>query len=99
MKTFKYGLPIPNIDPLIKGLEDLKLEFNPPKNTPVLNLYDLLSLNMDSSFDDYQNAIQNKYGFHSALSDQNSEFLPEEKRHIEYIIIPIEKLTNEKFMN
>ncbi len=26
------------------------------------------------------------------------EFLPEEWRHIEYIVVPIEKLTDEKFM-
>ena len=35
IKSFKYGLPIPNMNPFIKGYDDLKEEANPVELTSV----------------------------------------------------------------
>lgn len=35
LKGFKFGLPIPNIDPIIKGMRELKEEIDDTPPTPL----------------------------------------------------------------
>ncbi len=74
LKDIRYGLTIPNKDPQIKGLKTLEEELNPPVPTPTENLYEILELNSDSSYEEYENLIQKRYNFASILGETETEY-------------------------
>lgn len=96
IKEFKYGLPIPNIDPQIRGLDDLYEELKEDVPTAIENLYKELSLDADSDFDLFTNAIQSKYNFSSLLGEEEDQELIKE---LEAVTIPIRIVKDEKVMN
>ena len=101
IKKFKYGLPIPNIDPKIKGLSELEEELNPTPLTAVQNLYSELNLNSNSSFSDYENSLQKKYNFSELFSKEEKidNLTAQKKKEILEFIIPYGKIANEDIMN
>jgi len=56
-KYFKYGLPIPNIDPEFKSLPEISEEMFPKAITSVENLMKVLDIseNTQVSYEDYEN--------------------------------------------
>lgn len=100
LRDFRYGLPIPNIDPGFKNLEQLTNELNPPVPTPLENLYSALSLTADSNFDEYQLAIQRKYNFYELLggTDDETPQSIEIFKKTSILSIPYNKLRDEKHM-
>lgn len=100
LKGFKYGLPIPNIDPGFKSIQELKDELRPPVPSALENLYGSLALTGDSSYQDYELAIQNRYHFHELLGgtdDETPDALATLAKTTE-LAIPLAKLKDEKLM-
>lgn len=100
IREFRYGLPLPNIDPGFKNLEQLKEELNPTPMTAVENLYQELALDGDSSYEEYETALQRRFNFYSLLGDADENdptalAIYEQQREL---AIPISKLKNEKHM-
>lgn len=95
LTDIRYGLPIPNIDPGIKGLEDLQKEIAVDVPTPVENLYRELGITADTDFEGYQKAIQTRFNFSELLGEEYDEKLLAELNRIS---IPEKKLKDEKFM-
>ncbi len=100
IREFRYGLPLPNIDPEFKSIPMLKEELNPTPLSIVENLYNELALVGDSSWEEYENAIQNRYNFANLLgdTDENSPEAIELYELQKGLAIPKAKLENEKFM-
>lgn len=64
IKYFKYDLPIPNIDPEFRGIEEIANMLSPVPNTPNENLWmQLKELNGDSSYEDFQLAMRSRFNF------------------------------------
>jgi hypothetical protein len=100
IREFRYGLPLPNIDPGFKNIEQLIEELNPTPLTAVENLYNELALNGDSSYEEYESAIQKRFNFYNLLgeaddNDPETLALYDQQREI---AIPVAKLKNEKHM-
>lgn len=75
IKEFKYGLPIPNIDPEIKGIQEIADQLTVLPPSPTENLYELLKLDGESSYGEFEHALQTSYNF-SKLSLQNGLLTP-----------------------
>lgn len=95
LRDIRHGLPIPNIDPGIKGLEELQNEIAVDVPTAIENLYKELNLTVDSDFESYQTAIQNRYNFSALLGEEYDESTIAELNRIS---IPVKKLKDEKLM-
>ena len=64
IKYFKHGLPIPNIDPEFRGIEEIANILSPVPMTPNENLWlALKEVNGDSSYEDFQLAMKKKFNF------------------------------------
>lgn len=63
IREFKYGLPIPNINPEIKGIQEITDQLTVLPNTPTENLYEVLHLDGDSSYQEFESALENSYNF------------------------------------
>ena len=61
IKEFKYGLPIPNIDPEIKGIKEISDQLTVLPNTFTENLYEILKIDGDSSYQEFENALASTY--------------------------------------
>ena len=94
--AFRYGLPLPNIDPAFKSLDAMQTELNPPQNTPLENLYSALGLDRHSSFEEYQQRLQARYGFAALLGEE--ELSPAERERFELLCVPHAKLQDARYM-
>lgn len=97
---FKFGLPIPNMDPCFKNLQQLKDELNPPIPTSLENLYSSLNLTGNSSFENYEKALKQTYNFHESLGgvdDESPKAIEMFAKSCE-LTIPFTKLRNETHM-
>lgn len=64
VKYFKYDLPIPNIDPEFRGIEEIAKILSPVPNTPNENLWlQLKDVSGDSNWDDFEVAMRSKFNF------------------------------------
>ena len=63
VKYYKYDLPIPNIDPEIEGLDDIFERERKKRVTVNQNVWEVLALNADSSYENYEKALQAKFNF------------------------------------
>jgi len=59
----KYGLPIPNIDPEFKGIDEILEEERLAIKTVNENVLEMLELDENSSYQEYENSLQ-KYFNH-----------------------------------
>lgn len=100
IREFRYGLPLPNIDPGFKNLDQLQEELNPTPMSAVENLYQELSLDGDSSYEEYEAALQKRFNFYNLLgdADENDAEALAIYEHQREIAIPLTKLKNEKHM-
>ena len=85
VKYYKYDLPIPNLDPEIKGVDELLREQEELETTPTINLFNTLKLDGKSSYQTFELELDKKFHngklhliFHHFLSFQPyySAFLP-----------------------
>lgn len=97
LKGFRYGLPIPNINPEFKSLDAMIKEVEPEVPTPLENLFEALSLDKHSTFDDYQNSLQQTFAFSQLLGDQEP-LLPEIAASYRALSFPAANLSNAKYM-
>lgn len=58
IEKFKFGLPIPNIDPEFKGVEEITEMFDDTPPTATMNLFNALALTGDTSYQEFQSAIK-----------------------------------------
>jgi len=63
VKYYKYDLPIPNIDPEIEGLDDIFERERKKKVTTNQKIWEQLSLDVDSSYENYEKSLQNQFKF------------------------------------
>jgi len=63
VKYYKYDLPIPNIDPEIEGLEDIFERERKKKVTVNQKIWEQLSLDANSSYENYETSLQNNFKF------------------------------------
>lgn len=68
IKEFKYGLPIPNIDPEIKGIKEISDQLTVLPNTPTENLYEILKIDGETSYQEFEKALASTYNFSKTLS-------------------------------
>lgn len=101
LEDFRFGLPVPNVNPGFKNIEQLAHEYRPLPNTPVENLMTLLEIEHDCSYEAYEGRLQERFGFAAALGDEHlwesDAGVALLKRELE-VSLPIEKLKNEKYM-
>ena len=76
----------------------MKEELDPTPLSSVENLYTQLSLNKDSSFEEYSNAIQTKFNFNQLLGDSDP-YNDLELNKLKELVVPTYRLQNEKHMN
>ena len=63
VKYYKYGLPIPNIDPEIEGLDDIFEREAKKRVTVNQKIWDRLELGADVNFESYEKGLQRKFNF------------------------------------
>lgn len=97
LKGFRYGLPIPNINPGFKSLDAMLKEVEPEVPTPLENLFEVLRLDERSTFDDYQNSLQTTFNFSQLLGEQEA-LPPAVASSYRELSFPAENLANEKYM-
>ena len=103
-KYFKYGLPVPNLDPEFKSLTDISSELFPKPQTSTENLFNFLSIPEYTtlSYDNFEAKLIEKYNFEE---DMYGEIIPNEKilskmvNEFKEDIIPAEKLKNGEHMD
>ncbi len=61
VKYYKYGLPIPNLDPLFRGLDEIMEDERLQVMTPHENLCSLLQITSDTPFEEYRQALQTTF--------------------------------------
>ena len=68
IRELRYGLPIPNIDPEFRGVEEIADILRPLPKTPNENLWGMLpQLSGDSSYDDFEMAMRDTFNFEMDL--------------------------------
>lgn len=101
LEDFRHGLPVPNVNPGFKNIEQLAHEYRPVPKTPVENLMDLLQVELDCSYEAYEDRLQARFGFAEALGDEpfweSNVGLALLKREVE-ACVPIVALKDEKYM-
>lgn len=74
IRTFKYGLPIPNIDPEFKGIQEISDIISPVANTPNENLWmQLAEVDGDTSYEDFERAIRTRFNFEMDMYGQTED--------------------------
>lgn len=64
IRELRYGLPLPNVDPEFRGIEEISDLLRPLPKTPNENLWDMMpELSADSSYEDFELALKNKFNF------------------------------------
>lgn len=61
VKYYKYDLPIPNLDPEIKGLDELLNAEAENETTPTINLFNTLHLNAKTDYQTFELELTKKY--------------------------------------
>jgi hypothetical protein len=101
LTDFRYGIPIPNINPGFKGIDKLAEEFRPIPKTPVENLMELLKIENDCSYETYEDRIQEQFNFSKLLGDEDywnsNEGVELLKNELE-LNLPISYLHDPKYM-
>jgi hypothetical protein len=69
LTDFRYGIPIPNINPGFKSIEKLAEEYRPIPKTSVENIFELLEIENDCSYETFEDRIQQKFNFSKLLGD------------------------------
>lgn len=103
-KYFKYGLPIPNMDPGFKTLPEMSEEMFPKPITDTENLMTALQIseNTEVSYDDFEDRLLSKYNFEE---DMYGEIINNEDVRNAMInefnedIVPAAKLKNNEYMD
>jgi hypothetical protein len=101
LEDFRYGMPYPNVNPGFKSVEKLAEEYRPIPKTPVENLVSYLELQNESSYEEYEDSLQRKFGFSKLLGDEdfwNSEDGGSLLLKEVHINVPLGQLKNEKYM-
>ena len=102
LTDFRYGIPIPNINPGFKSIEQLAEEYRPVPKTPVENIFELLEIENDCSYETFEDRIQNKFNFSKLLGDDtywnSDEGITLLKSELE-LNLPISYLHDKKYMN
>lgn len=101
LEDFRYGLPYPNIDPGFKSIEMLAEEYRPTPKTSVENLFEDLEIELDCSYEIYENRIQEKFNFVNLLGDNefwNSENGLAILNHEKHLNLPMSFLTDKKYL-
>lgn len=101
LTDFRYGMPVPNINPGFKSIERLAEEYRPIPKTPVENLVALLDVQNDCSYEEYEDKIQGKFNFAKLLGDADFWDSPEGgellKHELEFNV-PVASLKDPKYM-
>ena len=64
IREFRYGLPLPNVDPEFRGIEEISDLLRPLPSTPNENLWAMMpELTGDSSYEDFELALKNRFNF------------------------------------
>lgn len=64
IRELRYGLPLPNVDPEFRGIEEISDLLRPLPKTPNENLWAMMpELSADSSYEDFELALKNKFNF------------------------------------
>ncbi|EGR34259.1 hypothetical protein IMG5_018840 [Ichthyophthirius multifiliis] len=102
VKYYKYGLPIPNIDPQIKGIEEIFEKKKYEIVTPNQRLWNVLNLNENTPYEAYQMALRHKYNNEIDMyGDIEDEVSIREIQQKEYgnLVIPINFLECTEYMD
>lgn len=76
VKYFKYDLPIPNIDPEFKGIQEISDIISPVANTPNENLWlQLKDIDGDSSYEDFERSMQTRFNFEVDMYGQSEDII------------------------
>ena len=73
MKYYKYGLPIPNIDPDFKSIEDFEREEKAKKLTTNEKTWTLLGLNEESPYELYEFQIKKEFNYEVDMYGDESD--------------------------
>jgi hypothetical protein len=71
---FKYDLPIPNVDPEFRGVEEIADILRPLPKTPNENLWlSLPEITGDSSWEEFELAVKKKYNFEASMYGEEED--------------------------
>jgi hypothetical protein len=103
-KYFKYGLPMPNLDPEFKSLIEISDEIFPKAMTGTENLFNMLAIGEKTtlSYNEFEDMLVQKFNFEEDMYGEvvtNESVLTEMVSHFKEDIIPASKLKNNEWMD
>lgn len=75
VKYYKYDLPIPNIDPEIKGVDELLFDERAKQTTPNLHLWEVLQIDGKTAYKSFELELNKKYNNGNAFVYIRTAFL------------------------
>lgn len=76
IREIRYGLPLPNVDPEFRGIEEISDILRPMPKTPNENLWAMVpELTGDSSYEEFELALRNRFNFEADMYGETEDVL------------------------